>query len=53
MMRVGRLWFLIGTLIAVVAGIVHPPAFGAIEIVALLGGVAWLVGRVNLYKRKT
>jgi hypothetical protein len=47
MMQFGRLWFLIGTLIAVTVGIVHPPLFGDIELVALLGGVVWLVGRVQ------
>jgi hypothetical protein len=52
MMQFGRLWFIVGTVIAVAVGIVHPPAFGAIEIVALLGGVVWLIGRVNLRKHK-
>ena len=53
MMQFARLWFLIGTGIAVAVGIVHPPAFGVIEFFALLGGVVWLIGRVSLRKHKT
>jgi hypothetical protein len=52
MTQFGRLWFLIGTVIAIAVGIVHPPAFGYIEFFALLGGVVWLIGRVNLRKHK-
>jgi hypothetical protein len=52
MTQFGRLWFLIGTVIAVAVGIVHPSAFGPIEFFALLGGVAWLIGRSRTAKHK-
>jgi len=53
MVEFGRIWFLVGTAMAITAGIFHPPAFGVIEFFALLGGVVWLIGRVSLRKHKT
>jgi hypothetical protein len=52
MMRIGRLWFLIGTVIAVAVGVVHPPLFGDVEMVALLGGVVWFIGSRRLESRR-
>ena len=51
MTQFGRLWFLVGTVIAVAVGVVQPPLFGDVEMVALLGGIVWLVGRATQARR--